>query len=494
MAFKRRGPGSACRMNTAGVTVSVCLLLTVLLALWQTAVYSVSAASARVVLKSALEQSLYSLFAGYDRELYSRFGILFPDGGFGKPELSPGAWTAFAEKHASYIIDPGYGKSIPEIIPAGCLLTDYTLCTDGGCEALRSQIRELEKLREQSGDSAAMNQIRREAARMEAFFQNSGSEMIRWDPAEARFLAEQAARTQAASADPDDHAEEPGAADEQSAGADSAKDQHDNTAGTERSIRLLRTGAPELFGDTARRLSRDSASLLSLPSSRILQEGMGVVSLSPPSADENRYFMNYVYDRFPCFTDGTDSRLSLQAEYALEGEENDAGNFIAAAEELLHLRWKLDYYAICTDNELYSMVPEGGGNGRLLLYGWSYSEAVSDVRILLAGGSVPLIKGSGDFLFSPESLPEDPEDFPHPSSGTGSGMDYREHLFLTAVCRDTSPGMLRIADLIEYNMRYEAGRGNFRIDNCLASCGMELSAYAAGSLLCSAQLTYQIHS
>ena len=135
---------------------------------------------------------------------------------------------------------------------------------------------------------------------------------------------------------------------------------------------------------------------------------------------------------------------------------------------------------------------------RLLSYGWAYAEAAADVQVLLFGGKVPLIKTADEFRMTPAELPADSADLlsfrsPDESSPDESDPGYRQHLFLLAILKDTAVQAWRIADLIEYEMRYTALCRSFRIDNCLAACRMELSAYAAGNTLCSAQCSWQSH-
>ena len=63
-------------MRRGSITLYLCLVLSILLSLIFAGLMSARLAAGRVVLASGLEQGLYSLFAGYDRELFDSYGLL----------------------------------------------------------------------------------------------------------------------------------------------------------------------------------------------------------------------------------------------------------------------------------------------------------------------------------------------------------------------------------------------------------------------------------
>ena len=65
------------------ITYYLCLTLMVMLSLLFAGYASARQAAARVILASGVEQGLYSAFAGYNRELYEQYGLLFLDAGYG---------------------------------------------------------------------------------------------------------------------------------------------------------------------------------------------------------------------------------------------------------------------------------------------------------------------------------------------------------------------------------------------------------------------------
>ena len=76
--------------NQGSITIYLCLVLSVLLSLIFVGLHSACIAAGRTALASGLEQGLYSLFAGYDREMFDTYGLLFMDGGYPMRWKPPG--------------------------------------------------------------------------------------------------------------------------------------------------------------------------------------------------------------------------------------------------------------------------------------------------------------------------------------------------------------------------------------------------------------------
>ena len=92
-------------MKRGSITLQLSLVLGLSLSLVLYSIRSVRIADGRVLMSSALEQGLYSLFAGYDRDLFEEYGLLFLDGGYGGKDLQPGRICREVTEAAEYIID-----------------------------------------------------------------------------------------------------------------------------------------------------------------------------------------------------------------------------------------------------------------------------------------------------------------------------------------------------------------------------------------------------
>ena len=110
--------------------------------------------------------------------------------------------------------------------------------------------------------------------------------------------------------------------------------------------------------------------------------------------------------------------LDYELEYILEGHASDRENMETVASKLLMVRFVPDYAYIQTDSEkkaeaeaaaltLCTVIglpelSEGAAQGILLA--WAYGEAIMDIRTLISGGKVPLVKNAEDWKLSLSGL------------------------------------------------------------------------------------------
>ncbi|MDE6219856.1 MAG: hypothetical protein K2G51_05400, partial [Lachnospiraceae bacterium] len=171
--------------------------------------------------------------------------------------------------------------------------------------------------------------------------------------------------------------------------------------------------------------------------------------------------------------------LKYQIEYILCGFNSDAGNLRRTVELLFALRSAANLAYIYTDSEKLSeaeltaaiictllLSPEMIDSMTAVILGaWSFVETVSDIRQLLDGGSVPLIKGKNDWTTSLMEIFTGQQS--SSSSKKTTGLSYQEYLriFLSFMDKDTKAA--RSLDIVEMDIRQTAGNEYFRIDQCI---------------------------
>ena len=88
-----------------------------------------------------------------------------------------------------------------------------------------------------------------------------------------------------------------------------------------------------------------------------------------------------------------------------------------------------------------------------ILLAWSYIESILDVRCLLAGGSVPLVKQitdwKSDVALGEEILKEKKEQ----TKSQKEGLDYREYLQILLLLVKEKTLVQRAMDVVEQNIR-----------------------------------------
>jgi len=169
--------------------------------------------------------------------------------------------------------------------------------------------------------------------------------------------------------------------------------------------------------------------------------------------------------------------LKYQIEYILYGFNSDAGNLRRSVEVLYMLRLAANLASISTDSAKQSQAEAAAAVICTLLLSpeltealtavilgvWALMETVSDMRQLLGGGRVPLIKTSKDWNISMLDL------FTGNLSNSKktTGLSYQDYLrvFLGLMDKDTKAE--RSLDIVEMDIRQTDGNEHFRIDQCM---------------------------
>lgn len=193
------------------------------------------------------------------------------------------------------------------------------------------------------------------------------------------------------------------------------------------------------------------------------------------------FFSNYVRDA----AQGSETRqLAYEMEYILGGKSEDSENLEVVVMELLGVREVMNFTTILQDAGKKAMAlniatAAVGFTGLLplikavqigVLLAWAFVESVLDVRALLAGESVPLMKSTSEWssdLTNCRASIEDGKSVENVrSEGTGGnkenggnkesgddgkGLDYTQYLQLLLFLLSEKTISYRCMDLIEYN-------------------------------------------
>ncbi len=229
--------------------------------------------------------------------------------------------------------------------------------------------------------------------------------------------------------------------------------------------------------------SGGSLEVAGLPSHRVLQRGTGAVQTNShayPQADE-LLFDEYILEKCGDLLHEarSESPLRCQVEYILGGRGTDRANLEVVAERLMLLRGGLNCTCLFGDEgrkaragavaaavSLVLFNPELKEPLKTaLLFGWAYLETVVDVRTLMKGGRVPLVKTPENWQTSLTDLLT-----PEGRSRTGTyteGFDYRDHLRGLLYLEGGSLKTRRLMDVIEMEIRQTPHGDSFRIDQCI---------------------------
>lgn len=203
------------------------------------------------------------------------------------------------------------------------------------------------------------------------------------------------------------------------------------------------------------------------PSHRIAFQEIGLGILEQAMTAE---YCQVFFDHF-CDTGGKETAYEL--EYLLFGQGTDKENLTQTLEMLLAVREGMNMIHILGDSEkreqaraLAASVVGATGvlplvtiTAFLIMGVWAFGEAVADIRTLLGGGRIPLLKSRKDWCLSLEGL----LDFAAGGSleGTKSqeaGLDYEQYLTIFLLSLPGTRLLYRMMDVMEMNLsRKQAG-------------------------------------
>ena len=199
-------------------------------------------------------------------------------------------------------------------------------------------------------------------------------------------------------------------------------------------------------------------------------------------------FCEYIREHFNCFTEKKrDTVLDYEIEYILGGKKSDRENLSSVVAKLVLIRSGLNMVGLMTDAEKKAEIDElalaiAGATTMvyiaeiveaLILIAWATAEAMLDVRALLKGKKVPLIKKQGDWNFSLEGL-QNFTGSEEPEKDSKNGLGYQEYLLLLLMLQGKTKQIFRTMDVIQMNMCAEETE-RFRMQNCLVGAQVEAS-------------------
>lgn len=247
-----------------------------------------------------------------------------------------------------------------------------------------------------------------------------------------------------------------------------------------------------------RQVSGKSIPLAEQPSGRALQQGYGSFDDVAEQGEASRlalgvYLMEHFSSAVPRETaEGqpalpgdageSGSGLDYQLEYVIGGQASDAENLEETVSRLLLVRMVSNFAYIQTDTAkraeaaamaatlctLMAVPAIVEAVTQALLFAWSFGESIVDLRALLKGSRVPLVKDSGSWQLQLSGLLTlgDGEEW-NEGKDTEGGMRYEEYLQMLLFLTGTDEAAVRSLDLIEQHMRLERGMEWFRIDHCI---------------------------
>ena len=471
------------------VTVFFSLIITVVFSLILTSVMAVKIQAGRMTLANSADQALFSLFSEYDRDLADRYGLFFLDMGMDTGAMCPGECIDFLDECAARILDPSEGtfirrgRNILNISAKTTSIDAYRLLFESGGAAAASQIVDYMKDTSAISLISALSGSLTHNSAVTNNMENAGHN-INMNVINDAFASSGS----------------------EGAGEGSGEDGTGPAADPESIKKTFR------FIDTAGKINiwrhrslidlvvKDPGSI----SGKVFDisqaarcaphpESLGVISFkNDPDTFMNLLLINeYILSHTGNYTHPSeDTSLTYQLEYVISGRPCDRDCLSYVINRLMLIRLGTNFVSINSDSALKAevsalaavmaavfMIPElEPVFEAAVAAAWSWGESIIDIRTLLSGGRIPLLKNSSNIRVTLDDLASVFTGADSLCISDPSGLSYTDYMriFLNAKSRnETFP---RFLDTVQDTVRTSCGRPAFRLDMCADEMEITLGA------------------
>ena len=184
------------------------------------------------------------------------------------------------------------------------------------------------------------------------------------------------------------------------------------------------------------------------------------------------YLINYTNNYL---NEEKDTVLSYETEYLIAGKKTESHNLEAVVNRLLLTREAMNMASLYKDEERINAVrsfaevataavlqPElAPALEAAIVSIWSFAESVKDVKTLLNGGKVPLIKTHDEWRTTLRDIFKIGKEEEY-----DSGLAYKDYLRIFIDLTDSKTLTKRFCDICELNVRKWTDNERFRLDYC----------------------------
>lgn len=193
--------------------------------------------------------------------------------------------------------------------------------------------------------------------------------------------------------------------------------------------------------------------------------------------------LEYAGQHFSDYTRPSDThKFSYEMEYLLCGKAEDRANLEGTVTRLLALRETANIVHILGDNgkrKSAMLMAEAlagfTGNPAIIqavqagvIAAWAYMESVQDVRALLAGNRIALVKSANQWTVDTENLLESFQKTAR-AKNCSNGWNYSEYLKFLLYAKSQKVLAMRMMDVMEQNLRQIERYQNCRMDNMITA-------------------------
>ncbi len=473
------------------MTVFLSLISVLFLSLLCTSIESARIQGARAKAAAALDMANFSLFGEFENKLLEEYDIFALDGACGGGYYSTAALEWKLRDYMQYNTAPNTGLFIRDFDPFqvqtdSAKIKGVSLLTDENGEAFFQQAvgfmhdnfatEAVDIWLERKEQAEKLQQAADQYQMEEGSNSNNLSELQKQQEAEEKRQKEEIARLKKEAEDQGlvwvEEPEEP-------------KPEVKNPLDTIKQIKkmgLIGLALGDGKSVSGKTLNSD------VVSKRMRKKGNLPVKKTYSGLASNLLFQEYLFERFDCYGQQKDGKaLDYELEYILCGKNSDEKNLREVIKKLLLMREGSNFVFLCSDSTrrqeadalailLAGAIPIPGLVAVLsyaLLLVWAYAESILDIRILMAGGKLPVWKDSASWHMDLEDIPQILDILNHAIRySSDTGLNYEGYLQILFTLGKKSKYPLRSLDLVEKRMR-SCGNSGFRADHAIVKMETE---------------------
>ena len=198
---------------------------------------------------------------------------------------------------------------------------------------------------------------------------------------------------------------------------------------------------------------------------------------------ENYLFMEYLMEKCGSYSEYKEKAvLKYQIEFLLAGKDGDLENLEKVVEDILHIREGVNFLYLVSDegkvaeadalawvvSALFFSPEIKDAVKTTILYAWSYAESVKDVRILLDGNKLPLLKSNDTWNTSLSQLLMFTS-YLEQYKVSQEGITYEDYLKFFLSLKSEKELLYRFMDICEMDIRVTDGNKYFQMDGCISA-------------------------
>lgn len=465
MQFKRE-----CGYITVYLTLTFAIILSLLLAL----VEGAAMGAARLQAELVADLGLDSVFAEYHRELFSQYGLLFIDDSYGTKKGSLAKVEKHLTEYMSYNLNPKKGLVIApgsnwiRLENTYLEIEEAAFATDDAGAVWKAQAVDYIKSRYGMDIIKGIQNQLQTIEKSQLLSQDVEKSLAKYqEEFEKTLITEEITETNRET--------------QEGFSYDLLMDFFDSFAG--KGILYLTVSEPETLSNAV--LERNHCLSYRAQQGNI-NKGSGLPEYveAPEGLINELLFGEFLLQKYGFYgQEKENSHLKYQLEYILCGRDNDISNLRECAQRLLWIRSGANYLYLTTKDsvkikevELASMaicsllgIPKAADVlAQLMILLWVIAESTYDVKCLLEGGKVPLIKKQGEWrlsltgIFQGELWKKDVD------MTNVSGISYEGYLrIFLAMMMNQEDKVMRSMDIAELDIQKTAGNEHFRMDQCM---------------------------